>query len=294
MAPSKTAPSLGEDSRFSEVVEQLSSGYKTTGQMVYDVIHQAIVTGAFAPGQWLRQEALAAAIGVSRIPVRSALLQLESEGLVTFHPHRGARVRTLSPDQIDEIYRLRILLESYALRRSMTDMTPARLARIQELADQLDNETEGSNFLNTRVRFYREAYDSTGSPLLLEIIEELRGHVGRYLLSFRMNGDRESTAPHQHQHSGLVAAMTTGDIDTAERYLKDHLTEVQKGIQALAADDTGEADLDEGEPPAKTERGATRRGGRGTSTRKAGGAKAAAAKTDGSKTAGSRRGSARG
>ena len=260
MAPSKTELSLGDDSRFSEVVEQLSSGYKTIGQMVYDVIRQAIVTGAFAPGQWLRQEALAAAIGVSRIPVRSALLQLESEGLVTFHPHRGARVRTLSPDQIDEIYRLRILLESYALRRSMSEMTPERMARIQELAERLDKEPEGSDFLETRVRFYREAYDSTSSPLLVEMIEELRGHVGRYLLSFRMDGDRESTTPHRHQHSDLAAAMATGDIEAAERYLTEHLTEVQHGIQVLAADDSDHTDAAEADG---TKQGAARGRGKG-------------------------------
>jgi DNA-binding GntR family transcriptional regulator len=240
MATSKTGPDLGQDSRFSEVVDQLSSGYKTIGQMVYGVLHEAIVTGAFAPGQWLRQEALADAIGVSRIPVRSALLQLEAEGLVTFHPHRGARVRTLSPAQIDEIYRLRILLESYAVRLSMARMTPERLARIRDLAERLDTEPEGPDLIQTRVDFYREAYDSANSPLLVEMIEELRGHVGRYLLSFRMDVDHEET-PHSHQasrrHTDLVDFMAAGDLTGAETFVYNHLTEVRQGIQALAADE---------------------------------------------------------
>src|SRR5689334_2327518 len=98
---------LSADRGFSEVVSQYAGSYKTIGEMVYGVLRESIVTGAFAPGEWLRQEALAEAIGVSRIPVRTALLQLEAEGLVNFHPHRGARVRTLSTSQIDEIYRLR-------------------------------------------------------------------------------------------------------------------------------------------------------------------------------------------
>src|SRR5690348_7488229 len=118
MAPKK-GRNLSADKRFTAVVDHLASGYKTVGQMVYAVVREAITTGAFAPGEWLRQESLAEAIGVSRIPVRTALFQLEKEGLVTFHPHRGARVRTLTPAQIDEIYRLRLLLESHALRLSM-------------------------------------------------------------------------------------------------------------------------------------------------------------------------------
>jgi DNA-binding GntR family transcriptional regulator len=223
---------LGQDSRFSEVVDQLASGYKTIGQMVYGVLHEAIISGAFAPGEWLRQEALAEAIGVSRIPVRTALLQLEAEGLVTFHPHRGARIRTLSAAQIDEIYRLRILLESYALRLSMARMTPERLATLRELADKLDSEPEGPGLVNLRVRFYREAYDTANSPLLVEMIEELRGHVGRYLLSFRVDVE------HKHlQHAQLLDHMASGDLTAAEAWLYNHLEDVRQGIQALAADE---------------------------------------------------------
>src|SRR5690348_18271137 len=157
MAPKK-ARSLSIDGSFVAVVDQLAGGYKTIGQMVYAVLREAILSGAFAPGEWLRQESLAAAIGVSRIPVRTALLQLESEGLVNFHPHRGARVRTLSPAQINEIYGLRVLLESHALGLSMARMTPERAQRIRDLAEKLDAEPEGGEFLDTRVQFYREVY----------------------------------------------------------------------------------------------------------------------------------------
>jgi DNA-binding GntR family transcriptional regulator len=228
MAPKK-GRNLGDDKRFAQVVDQLATGYKTIGQMVYAVLREAITNGAFAPGEWLRQESLAEAIGVSRIPVRTALLQLESEGLVTFHPHRGARVRTLSAAQIDEIYGLRVLLEAHALRLSMARMTPDRLSRMQELAEQLDAEPEGAEFLDARVSFYREVYDAANNPLLVEMIEELRGHVGRYLLGFRFDG-------HSHRrHASLVDYIRTGDLIAAETWLRSHLEEVRAGIMELAA-----------------------------------------------------------
>lgn len=238
MAPRK-GRNLTKDARFAEVVEQLAGGYKTIGQMVYAVLREAIISGAFAPGEWLRQESLAAAIGVSRIPVRTALLQLESEGLVTFHPHRGARVRSLSPSQIDEIYRLRTLLESYALRLSMNRMTPERLERLRKLAQKLDQQPEGGEFLDVRVKFYRELYDADANPLLVEMIEELRGHVGRYLLSFRFD--------HQHhsRHIDLVNRIASGDLAAAESWLYAHLEGVRAGIQALAQGDEDEPELEE-------------------------------------------------
>jgi DNA-binding GntR family transcriptional regulator len=237
---------LSADHRFSAVVTQFAGGYKTIGEMVYGVLREAIVTGAFAPGEWLRQEALAEAIGVSRIPVRTALLQLEAEGLVNFHPHRGARVRTLSTAQIDEIYQLRILLEPYAMRLSMARMTPQRVDRLRVLAGTLDAGEDGDDLIETRMLFYREAYDAVRNPLLVEIIEELRGHVGRYLLSFRVTHD------HAGGHADLVDHIAAGDLTAAESWLRTHLDDVRRNIQTLVAEENaasdGHRELDAAEP----------------------------------------------
>jgi DNA-binding GntR family transcriptional regulator len=230
MAPRK-GRNLSNDARFAEVVDELAGGYRTIGQMVYAVLKEAIINGTFAPGEWLRQESLAEAIGVSRIPVRTALLQLESEGLVNFHPHRGARVCTLSPAQINEIYRLRTLLESYALRMSMTRMNPERTAALRELAAKLDEEHEGNEFLDVRVQFYRLLYDAENNPLLVDMIEDLRGHVGRYLLGFRFSGN------HKRLHSDLVECVARGDLPSAEAWLYSHLEGVRLGIEAILRDE---------------------------------------------------------
>jgi DNA-binding GntR family transcriptional regulator len=219
-------------------VDQLAGGYKTVGQMAYAILREAIISGAFAPGEWLRQESLAVAIGVSRIPVRTALLQLEQEGLVNFHPHRGAQVRTLSTAQIDEVYRLRVLLQTYALRRSMEKMTPERIETLRRLATQIDKEPDGGEFLDTRVQFYRELHDAERNPLLVAMIEELSGQVGRYLLSFRVD---------PHSHIELVDLVAAGDHEKAELWVRTHLENVRAGVQALAHDEerTGAAGSDD-------------------------------------------------
>jgi DNA-binding GntR family transcriptional regulator len=215
------------DRSINEVVSQLAARHKTIGEMVYDVIREAIVSGSFAPGERLRQEALAEAIGVSRIPVRSALIQLESEGLVRFQPRRGAVVTSLSPEQIRETYELRFILESHALRRSITTMTPERVEKLRKMAQQLDQLQEGSEFVDLRVDFYRELYDGENNPLLMKLIEDLRTSVGRYLLGWRLAGN------HHAGHTAFVDHVAAGDVDGAVEELRAHLESVRIGLVRL-------------------------------------------------------------
>jgi DNA-binding GntR family transcriptional regulator len=213
---------------FEAVVSRLASGYRSIGDMVYQVLREAILSGAFLPGEHLRQEALATAIGVSRLPVRAALLKLDAEGLVEFSPHRGAVVQTLSHKEIAEIYELRDLLETYALRKSMERMTPQRITLLQDLAAQLDAEAEGDPFLEVRVRFYRELYDAGNAPRLIELIEGLRSSVGRYLL-----GRRVSDGNGHGHHYMLVEHVASGDVNKAEAWLRQHLREVSAGVDHI-------------------------------------------------------------
>lgn len=231
----RSAP--GQDGRagqpnLRDVVDRLSRGYKSIGEMVYEVIRESIVSGAFAPGEYLRQEALATAIGVSRIPVRSALIQLDSEGLVVFHPRRGAVVRSLTDDQLRETYELRELLEPYALRKSMKTMTPERLATLRSLATRLDAEHSGPGFIDLRVEFYRELYDARHHPQLVELIEGLRSSVGRYLLAWRVSEIR----PGHGTHAELIEFVATKNRSQAEKWLRAHLEEVRRGIERILAD----------------------------------------------------------
>lgn len=215
---------------LSGVVEQLSGGYRTVGEMVYAVLKEAILSGVFAPGERLRQESLAEAIGVSRIPVRSALLQLEAEGIITFHPHRGARVRTLSVDQVDEIFRLRRLLEGDALAQSSSSLTPERADELLALARELDDAALDGDFLDRRIRFYRALYDHERNPLLVELIEDLRARLGRYYLTMRLDG-------HNHDHVALVQLLAAGQLDRAQSWLGDHLDQVRDFVREVITAD---------------------------------------------------------
>lgn len=211
------------------LLERRPATRMTIGEMTYSILREAILTGALSPGEKLRQEALATTLDVSRIPVRSALMQLESEGLVEIRPHRGARVRQLTADFVKETYRIRKLLEAQAIGRSIRTMTPERADRLRSLAAKLDAAEEGSAFLEDRVTFYHELYDVDRNPVLVGLIDHLRRSVGRELLNQRVE---------QHGHREMAEKAAGGDVNGAKAALREHLSDVCEALlQTLDADE---------------------------------------------------------
>jgi DNA-binding GntR family transcriptional regulator len=216
----KTIPSM------QSIADSLRGRYRTLEEMVIDAVRTAILQGVFAPGQRLPQDQIAASLEVSRIPVRSALRWLESEGLVVFHPHRGATVSTLTPQDVAEIYEIRARLEKFALRSACERVTPAELAELEELAEEMDeahDEADSEEWYQARQRFYRRLYEVGRVPRTAMLIDRLRGEVGRYLHRLR--------AAESHGHKVIVDAIKSGDPVAAERWLDDHLSKVSKDIQ---------------------------------------------------------------
>ncbi len=207
------------------IVNSATESYGTVGEMTYAVLHEAILTGVLSDGQLLRQESLAAALGVSRVPVRSALMQLEADGLVVVTPRRGARVRSLSSALVEQTFEIRRLLETYALRRSIANMTSERAGRLAALATKLDNPEEDDDFRDLLLRFYHELYHAETQPVLAAQIDRLRDNVGRQFVAQPMH-------THDHQHRGLAFAVISGDEEAAVEKLDAHLASVQSAILA--------------------------------------------------------------
>jgi DNA-binding GntR family transcriptional regulator len=203
-----------------EIVARERPQYTSVGELVLGVLRQAILTAALPPDMPLRQDRLAEELGVSRMPVRNALLQLEAEGLVTFHSYRGARVRALSGEQLLEMYEIRRVLEGFALRRAVQEMTPERLEQIEKLACALDGATSGAEFAERSFSFYRALYDADRHPILVDHIERLHADVGRYWIGRRVLPFGESA------HATLLECARRGDADAAVRWLDEHLDRV--------------------------------------------------------------------
>lgn len=214
-----------------DLASRARSEYKTVEDMVHHVVREAIVSGVFGPGQRLPQDRIAGSMGVSRIPVRAALRRLEAEGFVRFEVHKGATVRALSPDDVAEIYDLRILLETHALRLASAKITDEELDELERLASEMDTAVEDQGWVEKRKQFYQRLYEIAGSPRTAELIAKLREDVGRYWLRRRVSEH------HGGGHTVIVSALRAGDSVQAEQWLQSHLSEVSKQLQRLVREE---------------------------------------------------------
>jgi DNA-binding GntR family transcriptional regulator len=201
--------------------------YRTVEDMVHEVIREAIVTGVYQPGDRLPQDSIAESIGVSRIPVRAALRSLEAEGFVILEPHKGATVRALSKAEIAEIYELRALLETYAVRAVAEKITSDELEEVAALSRAMDDTDDTDAWDEARRAFYGRLYDIAERPHTAELIRRLRADVGRYWKLRRISED------HDHGHDVIVKALSEGRPDDAAAWLRSHFTELSVKLQSL-------------------------------------------------------------
>jgi DNA-binding GntR family transcriptional regulator len=193
---------------------------------VVDELREMILGGEFEEGAQLRQDALAAALHVSRIPVREALRQLEAEGLVTFFAHRGAIVSELSLEEIRELFDARVLLEGDLLRRAIPRMTAQDLARAKGVLDAFDEAFEAGEVRvwgQMNWRFHAALYEPANRPLTMGLVQTLNFNVDRYLrLHLRLSG-----AIHRARtdHRRLLELCRRRKVDEACAWLCRHITD---------------------------------------------------------------------
>ncbi|MEM7130594.1 MAG: GntR family transcriptional regulator [Chloroflexota bacterium] len=203
------------DSRFSQ-------SHLTSAEKVILALRTAITSGALPAGMQIRQEEIAAQYDVSRMPVREALRQLEAEGLIVIYPGRGAFVNRLSADEIQEIYDIRILLESDALRRAVPVLTPAILAEAETLLSQLAEARDGGEFGRIDEAFHAKLYIPAQRPRLLELINTLRNQVTQFLYAAApMKAYRDGA---MEEHRQILDACHAGDVEGAVTSIKRHLS----------------------------------------------------------------------
>lgn len=207
------------------IATSVRGSFQTVEDMAQSFIREAIHQGIFPPGHRLNLDGIAATLGVSRMPVRASLRQLESEGLLRIHAYRGATVSVLEPKEIAEIYELRILLERFLMDHAIKGLDDELLARLAERVDALETTDELSLRLDERREFYRLLYERADRPRALDQVNHLRGSIGRYLLLQRVD------EPHGHRELlELLAARETG---AAQQWITVHLQHVSDALQAL-------------------------------------------------------------
>ena len=192
-----------------------------TTESIANALRNDILQGVYKSNAPLRQDEIAARFGVSKIPVREALQQLKAEGLVTFFPNRGAVVSALSSAEVDEIYAMRIALETLALQRAIPHLTIADLARAEALLNQLDQEPQVARWGELNWEFHALLYRPVNLPRLMSWMATLHTNVARYMLLYLAG--MEYQAASQQEHRAILAACRQGQIDLACERLRHHL-----------------------------------------------------------------------
>lgn len=218
-----------------ELAESLSAQrYRTAPGLVAEVLREAILRNVLKGGEQLRQDEIAAHLGVSRIPVREALRQLEAEGLVTFYPHRGAIVSELSHQEVQEIYEIRIPLEVIAIRLAIPHLSEHDLQHADEILEALDRETEVPKWSELNREFHSTLYAPADRRRLLALINTLRTNVERYqriyisLMHHKPNSQRE--------HRQIIEACKRRDVAAAVKALESHLGNAAQSLVAYLRD----------------------------------------------------------
>jgi DNA-binding GntR family transcriptional regulator len=204
---------------LSDLIDSMRDRYSTAQDLVLETLREAILEGILPPSARLRQEDLASAFNTSRIPVREALRVLEYEGLARSEPRRGFTVTALDADQIEEIYELRTVLESHAVRVAIPLLTQPDLDDLQRLYDEMDMTAPADEKLGKREKFYLRLYGVTARPRLVGLIARLHQEVAR---SLRWQLVEQSPSHHEI----FFDAIKNGDADLAAAELASHYRQV--------------------------------------------------------------------
>ena len=208
----------------------------STVDRVERAVMDELLRGELAPGTRLRQDALAAQLGVSKIPVREALQRLAALGLLQFETNRGATVPLLSVDEAIENAVLRQSIEVEILRRAIPNMTIVDLAEAELALGDTELGVTESNWA-----FHRALYRAAGWRRGLAMVEILHAAVAPYVLLYIESlGGAEPSAT---EHVALLDACRAGDVEAATALLRTHLADSSDAvIDFLTTTRTGAGD----------------------------------------------------
>lgn len=205
--------------------------HRTLASAVADRLREQILSSAYPAGTQLRQDALAASFGVSRIPVREALFQLEAEGLLQIVPHKGAVVTELSPEEVNDIFDLRVMLETRLFRDSVTRLTAEDLTALDAVQARFDTAIRERDLVQWGVlnqQLHTALYARAQLPQTSAVVATLLQKSDRYT-RVQLSSD-----PARHraasEHSELIALARQGQVESACAYLAAHIEAVRSDL----------------------------------------------------------------
>ena len=197
--------------------------YRTKRELVYAALREAIQSGRLRPGDRLVINRISSELGVSDVPVREALFQLEAEGLIDNEPHVGATVAGLDPVQVRDVYLAGAIVEGAAAALATPHMTDNDRQHLRATLDHLDaaiasDDVEALSRLDQEL--HRALYARCPSAHLLMLVEQLWATKERVRTAYPARARGRAS---QREHRAIVAAVLKGDTAGVESLVRDHL-----------------------------------------------------------------------
>lgn len=200
-------------------------------ERIAEGLRRSILSGEHQPGERIVQEELAERYGGSRIPVREALRQLETEGLVRLVANTGAWVQSLTMAQCSEVYQTRERLEPLLLRHSAEYLTDEVILTLQTLAQQMEQSRDLEEFLELDRQFHFATYRAEGTHVLRELVTRLWNTTQPYRRAYTGLVDAEHMRIFHDDHHMLVSALRDGDLTLAEQIVAIHIRRTRVNLE---------------------------------------------------------------
>jgi DNA-binding GntR family transcriptional regulator len=205
--------------------EALDGGAST--RHAYDELRRRILLGELEPGATFSQVQLAAQLGVSRTPLREAVRQLQNEGLLRSEPRRRVRVSPITTEDFEDLYAMRVVLDSLAVRLTVPLLGDAELADIRQAylqATAAANHGDLAGYREPHRRFHFGLFAHAGARLIGRV-EELWDHAERYRLLHMLHGGElaHQVQLTQADHAAILDAAEQRDAGLAARRSAEHL-----------------------------------------------------------------------
>jgi DNA-binding GntR family transcriptional regulator len=193
----------------------------------YVTLRGDILSGDLPADERLTELGLAERLGLSRTPVREAIKRLLIEGFLTRSPGEGLRVTALQPDEVEQIFRIRLMLESYGARRAAEFATEAEIAELFRLAEEISarsparTDADYDAMTEANAAFHRTIMQAARSPRLGSMLS-LAVNLGLVLRTYRMYSAQDMTRQARHHHD-IAEAIAARDPEWAEAAMSHHV-----------------------------------------------------------------------
>ncbi|MFO7260678.1 MAG: GntR family transcriptional regulator [bacterium] len=203
----------------------------TFADQVYEALRDRILEGELSPGEFIREQEVSEAMGVSRTPVREALGRLASEGFLERIPHRGFRIPEEPLREVLDVYPIVSALEVLCGRLALPRLEPADIERLKAINAKLAkgaeqkgrkrNRKHARELVELNNQFHRVFWERCGNRRLLELLEDLRSQILRLELWYYSYP--EHTAQSVREHDQIIRAIEAGDHEEALRVLERNM-----------------------------------------------------------------------